>query len=55
MLPVRKERKLKVLENRLRRQISGPKREEVAGGWRKLHNKEYYDLYSSRNNIKKKR
>jgi hypothetical protein len=27
--------------------ISGPKREEVTGGWRKLHNEEYHDLYSS--------
>jgi hypothetical protein len=27
--------------------IFGPKRDEVMGGWRKLHNKELHDLYSS--------
>jgi len=52
MLPIRKECKLKVLENKVRRKIPGPKREEVAGGWRKLHNEELYDLYSSRNTIR---
>ena len=35
MLPIRKERKLKVFENKVRRKIYGLKREEVAGGWRK--------------------
>jgi hypothetical protein len=34
-------------ENRVLRRISGPKRDEVAGGWRKLHNEELHNLYSS--------
>jgi hypothetical protein len=29
------------------RRIFGPKRDEVTGGWRKLHNEELYNLYSS--------
>jgi hypothetical protein len=36
-----------VFENRVLRKIFGPKRDEVAGGWRKLHNKELRNLYSS--------
>jgi hypothetical protein len=37
-----------VFENRvLRRRIFGPKRDEVMGGWKKLHNEELRDLYSS--------
>jgi hypothetical protein len=36
-----------VFENRVLRMIFGPKRDEVMGEWRKLHNKELYDLYSS--------
>jgi hypothetical protein len=35
-----------VFENRELRKIFGPKRDEVTGGWRKLHNKELRDLYS---------
>jgi hypothetical protein len=35
-----------VFENRVLR-IFGPKRDEVTGGWRKLHNEELHDLYSS--------
>jgi hypothetical protein len=35
-----------VLENRVLRRIFGPKRDEVTGGWRKLHDELYY-LYSS--------
>jgi hypothetical protein len=38
---------LKVLENMLPRRIFRPKRDEVTGGWRKLHNEELHDLYSS--------
>jgi hypothetical protein len=34
-------------ENRVLRRICGPKRDEVTGEWRKLHNKELRDLYSS--------
>jgi hypothetical protein len=36
-----------VFENRVPSRIFGPKRDEVTGGWRKLHNKELGDLYSS--------
>jgi hypothetical protein len=36
-----------VFENRVLRGIFGPKRDEVTGGWRKLHNEELRDLYSS--------
>jgi hypothetical protein len=38
-----------VFENRLMRRIFGPKREEVTGKWRRLHNEELYDMYSSPN------
>jgi hypothetical protein len=36
-----------VFENRVLRRIFGPKRDEVTGGWRKLHNEEHNNLYSS--------
>jgi hypothetical protein len=36
-----------VFEKRLSRRIFGPKRDEVTRGWRKRHNEELYDLYSS--------
>jgi hypothetical protein len=36
-----------VFENRLLRRIFGSKRDEVTGGWRKLHNAKLYNLYSS--------
>jgi hypothetical protein len=35
-----------VVENRVLRRIFGPKRDEVTGGWRKLHNEELHNLYS---------
>jgi hypothetical protein len=41
-----KERKLRVFENRVLRRIFGPKRNEVTGEWRKLHNEEHIGLYS---------
>jgi hypothetical protein len=37
-----KEHRLRVLEDRVLRRIFGPKRKEVAGGWRKLHNEELH-------------
>jgi hypothetical protein len=37
-LTLREERRLRVFENRLLRRIFGPKRDEVTGEWRKLHN-----------------
>jgi hypothetical protein len=36
-----------MFENRVLRRIFGPKREEVAGGWRRLRNEELYNLYAS--------
>jgi hypothetical protein len=36
-----------VFENRVLRRIFGPKKDEVTGGWRKLHNEELLKLYSS--------
>jgi hypothetical protein len=36
-----------VFENRVLRRIFGPKRDEVTGEWRELHNEELHDLYSS--------
>jgi hypothetical protein len=46
-LTLREEHRLRVFENRVRRRIFGPKRDEVTGGWRKLHNEELHVLYSS--------
>jgi hypothetical protein len=43
---LREERRLRVFENRMLRRIFGPKRDEVTGEWRKLHNEELHDLYS---------
>jgi hypothetical protein len=44
---LREERNLRVFENRVMRRIFGPKRDEVTGEWRKLHNEELNDLYFS--------
>jgi len=49
---LREERRLRVFENRVLRRISGPKRDEVTGKWRKLHNEEFNDLYSSPNTVR---
>jgi len=38
---------LRLFENRALRRIFGPKRDEVTGNWKKLHNEELNDLYSS--------
>ena len=46
-LILREECRLRVSENRMLRRIFGPKRNEVTGEWRKLHNEELYDLFSS--------
>jgi hypothetical protein len=46
-LTVREEHKLRVFENRALRTIFGPKRDGVTGVWRKLHNEELHNLYSS--------
>jgi hypothetical protein len=44
---LKEEHKLRVFENRVLRRIFGPKRDEVTGGWRKLHNEERHYLYFS--------
>jgi hypothetical protein len=41
-----------VFENRVLRELFGPKRDEVAGGWRRLHNEELHNLYASPNVIR---
>ena len=46
-LTPRGERKLRVFENMVLRRIFGPRRDEVTGEWRRLHNEELNDLYSS--------
>jgi hypothetical protein len=51
-LALREEHRLRVFENRVLRKIFGPKRDEVTGGWRKLHNDELHGLYSSPNIIR---
>jgi hypothetical protein len=40
---ITEEHRLRVFENRVLRRIFGPKRDEVVGGWRKLHNEELHD------------
>jgi mRNA-degrading endonuclease RelE of RelBE toxin-antitoxin system len=46
---LREELRMRVFENKVLRRIFGPKREEVTGEWRKLHNKKLNDLYFSTN------
>ena len=46
-LTLREEMKLRVFENMVLRRIFGPRRDEVTGEWRRLHNEELNDLYSS--------
>jgi len=43
---MREERRLRLFKNRVLRRIFGPKRDELTGKWRKLHNEELNDLYS---------
>jgi hypothetical protein len=44
--------RLRVFENRVLRTVFGPKREEVSGGWRRLHSDELHNLHSSSNTIR---
>jgi hypothetical protein len=46
------ERRLRVFENRMLRGVFGAKRDEVTGEWRKPHNEELHDLYSSPNIVR---
>ena len=46
-LTLREERKLRVFDNTVLRRIFGPRRGEVTGEWRRFHNQELNDLYSS--------
>jgi hypothetical protein len=50
-LTLREEHRLRVFENRVVRRIFGSKRDEVTGGWRKLHNEELRNLCSSQSII----
>jgi hypothetical protein len=50
-LTLREEHRLRVFKNRVLRRIFGPKRDGVTGKWRRLHNEELNDLYSSPNII----
>ena len=51
-LILREERRLRVFEHRVLRRIFGSMRDEVAWEWRKLHNEELSDLYSSPNIVR---
>jgi hypothetical protein len=46
-LTLREEHRVRVLVNKVLRRIFGPKRDEMTGEWRKFHNEEHHNLYSS--------
>jgi len=49
LLTLKEERKLRVFENMVLRRIFGPRRNKLTGEWRRLHNEDLNDLYSSPN------
>jgi len=49
---LREGKKLRVFENKVFRRIFGPRRDEVMGDWRRLHNEQLNDLYSSPNIVR---
>jgi hypothetical protein len=49
---LREEHRLKVFEYRVLRRVFGPKRDEVTGEWRELHNEELNDLFSLPNIVR---
>jgi hypothetical protein len=51
-LTLREDHRLKAFENRVLKGIFGPKKDEMIGGWKKLHNEELHNLYSSPNIIR---
>jgi len=51
-LTLREERKLRVFENMVLRRIFGPRRDEVTGEWKRQHNEDLSDLYSSPNIVR---
>ena len=51
-LTLREERRLRVFENMVLRRIFGPRRDEVTGDWRRLHNEEINVLYCSPNIVR---
>ena len=50
---MREERRLRMFDNRVLRRIFGAMRDEITWEWRKLHNEELNDLYSSPNIIRR--
>jgi hypothetical protein len=52
---MRVERRLRVFENRVLRKVLRPKKNEVTGNWKRLHNEELYALYFSSDTVRVKK